>query len=425
VIGPLVCAALVLTVDPPRLAQQQPPATAKVHVSDGNSPPAKHLHLWSSTGNISNPLDLGGGHWEAIYTAPHAGRPQFAVIAAWDEDSGVATAVTLPLEGRTEFPADTDPGARVQVEVGAHRGSGHADDSGHARVTTWVAPEAHTAKITAVDPAGNTTVEEVKLEPAPGGVWLVAPPELAEGVAVRVFAFATGGAPIKLRARNGDVQVEQDEAGVLVAKVSARDHVKLVATADPGRASAELRYHPNAPPPPPRPSPAPSPAPLPPRVGAPRWEVGATVNARYSGEFSGVGVAVEYRHKLRRRWHFGVDLLGGYAEGNAQSTDVVLGAVGARGVAELRLGLGPLVMAVFHAAVGGVYLYEQRTPTVGMARSLSDGTLTLALGAGFVARAGHGIFVLRAEYAWTPILRLGLANVDGGTLSVGYRYGRW
>jgi hypothetical protein len=423
VIGVLWCAALTLTVEPARLPQQVPPATAKVHIADTAVPPTRHLHLWSSTGNISHPLDLGGGRWEAIYTAPHGGRPQFALLAAWDEDLGTATAVTVPLEGRTEFPADTDPGAKVQVEVGAHRGSGHADAEGHARVTAWVAPEARSARITAVDLAGNTTVEEVKLEAAPGGVWLVAPPEMAEGIPVRVYSFATSGASIKLRARGGDVDVKQDDPGVLVAMLTAWDNVKLTATADPGRASAELRYHPNAPSPSPMPSPRPRPSPQP-RVGEPRWEVGATMAARYSGDFSGVGASVEWRRQVRR-WHFGVDLFGLYAEGNGRATDVSLGGVGIRGVAELRLRLSPLVAAVLQGALGGVLLYEERTPTVGRVRGIFDGTFTLALGVGVTARAGEGLFVLRLEYAWTPILKLGLSNLDGGILSIGYRYGRW
>jgi hypothetical protein len=99
--------------------------------------------------------------------------------------------------------------------------------------------------------------------------------------------------------------------------------------------------------------------------------------------------------------------------------------VGARGVAEVRLPLGPLVAAVLQAGVGGFYLYQNRTPVVGRTREISDGTLSLSAGAGIVARAGRGLFVLRLEFAWTPILRLGLSNLDGAVLSVGYRYGRW
>jgi hypothetical protein len=425
VVGPLVCAALVLSVEPARLSQQAPPPSAKVHVADSSTPPVKRLHLWSSTGNISGPLELGGGRWEAIYTAPRNGRPQLAVVAAWDEDGGTATAITVPLEGRMEFPADTDPGAKVQVEVGVHHGTGHADADGHARVTTWVAPESRTAKITAVDPAGNTTIEEIKLEPAPGGVWLVAPPEMLEGIPVRVYAFSTGGAAIKLRARGGEVEIVQDEPGVLVAMVSGRDNIKLIATSDAGHASADLRYHPN-PPPAPSPSPSPSPRPIPPpRVGAPRWEIGATATASYSGDFTGVGLSVEYRRRMRGRWHLGADLFGLYSDGSTRSNDVSVAALGLRGVAELRLRLSPMTAAVFQAAAGGVYLYEERRPTVGKVHQLSDATLTLAVGAGFVARAGQGMFVLRLEFAWTPIIKLGLANIEGGVLCVGYRYGRW
>src|SRR4051812_9142545 len=90
--GPLVAAALVLALEPARLVQQTPAATARVHVIDSATPPARKLHLWCSTGNISEALDLGSGRWDAIYSAPSTGRPQYAVIAAWDEESGTATA---------------------------------------------------------------------------------------------------------------------------------------------------------------------------------------------------------------------------------------------------------------------------------------------------------------------------------------------
>jgi hypothetical protein len=427
--GPLLIAALVMAVEPPRLTQQSPPATARVHVIDSATPPAHRLHLWCSTGNISEALDLGGGKWDAIYTAPTSGRPQYAVLAAWDEDSGTATAVTVPLEGRMEFPADTDPFAQVKVEVGSHRASGHADSQGHARVTALVSPEAQTAKITAVDPAGNTTIEEVPLEAAPGGVWLIAPGEIAEGATERVMAFASGGATIRIKVRGqGELKIIQDEPGVFVALLEAHSNVKLNAIAEPGRASAEVRYHPK---PPmalvPSPTPVPVASPPPPdRLVEPRWELGAAIGARYSGDFAGVGGAIEYRHRVGRgRWHLGVDVMGLYADGNSAATDVHVGGVGARAVAELRLPVAPLAAFGFQAAAGALFLYEQRTPLVTPARDVPDATLTLALGVNVLAKVGPGLLILRLEFAWTPILKLDLGNVDGGVISIGYRYGRW
>jgi len=193
-----------------------------------------------------------------------------------------------------------------------------------------------------------------------------------------------------------------------------------------GKATQDLLYHPMAPPAPPPVVPPPPPPPLPDKLVGPRWELGATSGARYSGDFSGVGVAVEYRRKVRGgHWHLGVDVLGVYADGRTPSNDVRLGGVGARAVAEVRLALGKHVAGLLSGAVGAVYLYEERTPLIGSSRSVSDGTLSLALGAGLLARAGRGLVVLRLEFAWTPLIRLGLANLDGGLLSVGYRYGRW
>jgi hypothetical protein len=419
VLAGLAIFALTVVVEPARLPQQAPPSSARVHVGDGGH----KLRLWCSVGNVSQALDLGGGRWDAVYTAPSAGRPQVAVIGAWDEESGQAAVTTLALEGRMEFPAETDPGAQVQVQVGSHRATGRADTAGQARVTSWVSPEARVARITAVDAAGNTTVEEIKLEGPPPGVWLVAPPEAAEGVPARLVGFASGGT-ISVEAVGGEIEILQSAPGVLVANLHAHADVRLVARAGGAQASAAVRYRPKPPPGPPPPKPPPPP--LPPKLVQPWWEVGATAGARYSGPFVGGGAALEARRRLRAgRWHLGLDLFGLYAAGNARSNDVSLGSVGVRAVAELRLPLGPLVALTLEGGLGGAYAYEHRTPVVGSAAHFSDGAPSLAVNAGLVARAGRGLVVLRLGFAWTPLVRLGLANLDGGMLSVGYRYGKF
>ncbi len=411
-------AALVLTVEPARLPQQTPVATARIHVSDGKSGSARRLRGWCSLGSLSVLVETGG-NWEATWSAPPAGRPQWAVIAVWDDATGEAAAAAVALEGRSEFPADTEPGAQVVVQVGGHHATARADSLGKARVTTLVAPEARSARISAVDAAGNTTLEEVKLDAPPGGVWLLAPPEAVEGADTRVMAFASGGARIRLRVARGkgELQLVEEAPGVLVALLRAHGALAIAASADAARAEVEVRY---------RPAPRPAAPPLPPKLVEPRWEVGATVGARFSGDFVGANLSVEYRHQLRGgRWHAGVDLFGLYADGNAASNDVTLGGVGARAVIELRLPVGPLAALLVDGAVGGAYLREHRTPTVTSPRTLSDGAPTLSLGVGLLAKAGRGLFVLRLGFVWTPLMALGLANLDGGALSVGYHYGRW
>jgi hypothetical protein len=158
----------------------------------------------------------------------------------------------------------------------------------------------------------------------------------------------------------------------------------------------------------------------------PRWDLGATIGPHFSGAFVGVAVSVEYRRRVRRSWlHLGVDLFGLYAAGNAAADDVALGGVGVRLVAEARFSMTPGVALFVTGSVGGLYARERRTPSLGATHDASDGAPSLAAGAGIYAKLGPGLLTIRLEAAWTPLVRLDLANVDGGMLSVGYRAGRW
>ena len=102
------------------------------------------------------------------YTPPVAGKPTYAVIAAWDEESGEAGAATLVLIGHTEIPVETDPGAQVVALIHGRRSTARANGAGHARILAWVWPGERTATVTALDAAGNaTTGNEVALELPP------------------------------------------------------------------------------------------------------------------------------------------------------------------------------------------------------------------------------------------------------------------
>ena len=66
----------------------------------------------------------------------------------------------------------------------------------------------------------------------------------------------------------------------------------------------------------------------------------------------------------------------------------------------------------------------RRAPPAGPARARNDGGPSLSASGGALVRVGPGLVTLAVGYAWTPLVADGLANLDGATLSVGYRLER-
>src|SRR5262249_27569010 len=82
-----------------------------------------------------------------------ARAPVLVLLAFWDMESPTLSDVTvlgLPCAGRTELAIDTEPGARVTVEVAGSRfGPKKADAQGRLRVPVEVPPNVHEARVVA------------------------------------------------------------------------------------------------------------------------------------------------------------------------------------------------------------------------------------------------------------------------------------
>jgi hypothetical protein len=420
----LVACALTVAVEPAHLNLQTPPHEARVVVTGARSP-----RLWASIGELSAIRALGNGRYEARYRPPASGSPSWAVIAAWDPRSGAASVSVIELWARTELPVDTEPGAHVVVTAGGHRATARADGNGQARVVLWLGPTATRARVTAEDAAGNTTVEEIALDvPKPTRLWLV--PGSPPGVTpVRVYAFAASRALPHVTASGGEVdvdaepgvascvvraapdarevaltaQVENERATLVLAAAAATAGGAIGDGGDSGSLRASARF-----------------------TDA-RWEVGGSVGPRISDAFTGAGVTVEWRRQLREtRWHLGVDVGGLYATGAAgNQSDVRFGGVVARVGVEARLSLSPRVALSLWAFAGGALGGERRIPVVGAATTAFDGAPSLGGAAALLVRVGPGLLTFSLGGAWTPLLGLDRANLDGGMLAVGYRYGRF
>jgi hypothetical protein len=446
--------AITLVVAPAQLKMDAGATPATVTVTAAG---ATRLRLWCSLGEVSRVQKLGDGVFRASFTPPASGKPTYAVLAAWDEESGEAATATVPLLARTEIPVETEAGAQVAAVVHGRRSTAHANRSGQARVPAWVWPGDTTAMVTATDSAGNATTNEVALElPPPDGVFLLAPSEVAAGQPVRVWAFATGGVTPQLSASGATLSSATPKPGATSALLRTWGPVTLTATAGGDRVQQRIRVAAVTPPPersvalgeppplpdwakahpstngssaPPNPSPAAPPSPAPSVSAAPlpplsSWELGAALAGGYSGPFLGGGGTLELRRRLRR-FAFGLDVAGRYAHGALSGDDVAAGGLGLRAVGEARFGVARRVALFVGAGAGGHWARVRRAPPFGAAVSSNDGGPSLSAAGGALVRVGPGYVELAVGYAWTPLVANALGNLDGATVTVGYRAARW
>jgi hypothetical protein len=443
--------AITLVVAPAQLKIESGAAPATVTVT---APASSRLRLWCSAGEVSRVQALDDGRFMASYAPPATGKPTYAVVAAWDEESGEAATATIALVARTEIPVETEAGALVVAVVHGRRSTAHANAAGHARVPAWVWPGDRTATVTATDAAGNATTNEVALElPPPDGVFVLAPAQAAAGQPVRVWAFATGGTTPQLAASGGAALSSLAlRPGVTSATLRLRADATLTATAGGDRAQQPIALA-QVTPPPERSIALGTAAPLPKwaqpqppqtasnaasaataarsgadvRRGAPSlspWELGAALAGHYAGDFLGGGATVEARRRLRRVG-LGADVDGRYARGVLGSDDAVAGGLGLRIAADVRFAVAERVTLLITGGAGGHWSRVRRTSAAGAAVTQNDGGPSIAASGGALVRVGPGYFTFAVGYAWTPLVAAGLANVDGATLSVGYRVARW
>ena len=162
------------------------------------------------------PASPEGGAVRFLWTAPEARAPFVAVLAFW-EGSALAlssvTTLTLPCSSRTELAIDTEPGARVTVEIaGAHFGPRRADARGKLRMPVEVAPLAHEARITAeVGEQGKVRVVPLPVAPNPW-VWAVEPSTLTPGAEGQAMLVAPEEIPPNVIVRASGGQLEHQAA---------------------------------------------------------------------------------------------------------------------------------------------------------------------------------------------------------------------
>ncbi|HXU73767.1 MAG TPA: hypothetical protein VN947_30820 [Polyangia bacterium] len=394
---------ITLVVAPAQLKMEADAAPATVTVTV-TSPGAPHLRLWCSAGTLSPAPPRQGGRFTVRYTPPAAGKPTYAVLAAWDEASGEAATATVTLIGRTEIPVETEGGALVTAVVRGHRSTAHANPTGHARVPAWVWPGDRTATVIATDAAGNATSSEVALDlPPPDGVFLLAPQSLTTEEPVRVWAFAPAGVTPELAATGASLSSVERRPGATAAMLEPHGEVTLTATAGGDRATQRIGFT---------------------HRRLDDYELGLALVGRYSGSFGGVGPTLELRRRFNRWFALGADLVGRYDVGRIGPDEARGGGLGGSAIAEGRFAVARRLTLFADLGVGFHWTRFRRANPAQKTVTTDYGGFVVSLDVGVLFRVGPGWLTAALGYSYAGLLPGASQNLDGGILSVGYRLGR-
>ncbi len=173
------------------------------------------LHGVASAGTlVPGPMEQGAVHF--LWTPPSARAPFLAVFAFWEGaplSLGSVTTLTIPCSARTELAIETEPAARVSVEIaGTHFGPRRSDAHGKLRMPVEVPPLAHEARITAeVGEQGKVRVIPLPVAVSPW-VWVTEPTKVVEGATGQAMLVAPEPLPPEYVARLSGGQLERQAA---------------------------------------------------------------------------------------------------------------------------------------------------------------------------------------------------------------------
>lgn len=104
---------------------------------------ADDLMIASSSGEVQNVADQGGGRFTARFATPRVNYPQLALIGVSDlrDPNGVFGAIAVPLSGKTDYPVQAEPNSSVSLKIGDRTyGPVKANLAGSARIPVIVPP---------------------------------------------------------------------------------------------------------------------------------------------------------------------------------------------------------------------------------------------------------------------------------------------
>lgn len=181
------------------------------------APESLRAQLFVDVGTLDAPARASDGSWVARYTPPAERFPQSAIFALVSADGAELTWARLALCGVAKVELDSDPDARVSVQIGSETfGPVATDARGHAVLPVVIPPGVSQAVSIATDALGNERRHNIPLDvPSATRLLSVCPPEDARGF--WVFALNEHAQPAS------DLQLVAHGQPVVVSGVSMRE----------------------------------------------------------------------------------------------------------------------------------------------------------------------------------------------------------
>ncbi len=203
----------------------------------GAAPGAAAPRLRAAAGTLGAASRSGPDEWTATLKLPEGGPPLLDIVSAVYQPPGGRPLVgfaAVPLRGRATVPVETEPGARVEIDLRGERvGPFTADERGRLAVTVDVPPGVTGARVRAIGPGGRAE-RSVQLAGAPlRRIALEAVP--AGPGRLRVEIFVAGGAG------PDEVALEADGARLSAPRPLPGRPDRLTATAEGPPGEVRLR----------------------------------------------------------------------------------------------------------------------------------------------------------------------------------------
>ena len=130
-----------------------------------NRPEGELPTVRTNVGKLSPVTATADGRLTATFVPPQEAYPQVAILAVTGADGSLLDWTAIPLHGKAAVETETEPEARVTVQVADQEyGPIRADEKGHATLKVLVPPGVSAGTTTGADALGNTKRAALRLD---------------------------------------------------------------------------------------------------------------------------------------------------------------------------------------------------------------------------------------------------------------------